>query len=515
MLGYSNASASAALRVINYQATFSSNSDSATNTAYPYKCDVPITGCTADKQATVTFGDAEAKSGNYAPFCETFDDVVRVFSKVNTAITIPAVVVENVSNFYDVDGTPTSGSTRPITSGGVYSALGNYVTLGTTQNNISGLKTFTNDVKLSGNRQILNTVDDSLIRVQGGSVENNGGRLVLSGKSRSGFGGYAELVGADGTNTYSLTVTPTGVSSLKVNGNINGYGTVYVQSNNGNYAEGIRVNRSTAGWATFLLGSEQNSVNGVSGGWWFGRDTGARLVVSGKDSSYSTALFYGTYDSSTGYHTLHVPHYLDANASSSDKVWCTGFSKDCYLRLDWDNVSKWNAYAKRDSTGETWGLHVAYADNAGYATSAGSASTATSATTASGATWAANLWTTSHNGSWWIISDWDGSYFQTQYRDSGSGRLPINVGRANNAGALDGKVYHWGYVSRYNDYSSNDVYHGCGTSDIRVLVTPKGGNTSAPSNGWKVYNIDSNKFTIYQDAGSSTIVGYWWLAIVA
>ena len=101
---------------------------------------------------------------------------------------------------------------------------------------------------------------------------------------------------------------------------------VYIQSNTGSYREGLRINRSTSGWATIVLGATQNSTSGLSEGWSINRDTSGRLLMSAKDSTYSTALFYGTYDSTASKHTLTVPGNFVATQKegSVTKTYTTG-----------------------------------------------------------------------------------------------------------------------------------------------------------------------------------------------
>lgn len=60
---------------------------------YGYKCDVVCAGVTADDFAEVVFDIAESTSGNYAPLCETLADAVRIYSKLNTTITIPTIII--------------------------------------------------------------------------------------------------------------------------------------------------------------------------------------------------------------------------------------------------------------------------------------------------------------------------------------------------------------------------------------------------------------------------------------
>ena len=41
----------------------------------------------------MTFDNAQAASGNYCPVAETYAGGVYIWSKVNTAITVPSVIV--------------------------------------------------------------------------------------------------------------------------------------------------------------------------------------------------------------------------------------------------------------------------------------------------------------------------------------------------------------------------------------------------------------------------------------
>ena len=60
---------------------------------YPYKGTITLTGVTSSMIAEVIFNVTDAESGNYAPICETFDGGVYIYSKVNSAITIPTILV--------------------------------------------------------------------------------------------------------------------------------------------------------------------------------------------------------------------------------------------------------------------------------------------------------------------------------------------------------------------------------------------------------------------------------------
>lgn len=65
----------------------------ATYADYPYKAIIDWTGVDSSMVAEVIYSVADATSGNYAPICETFDGGVYIYSKVDTAITIPTVLV--------------------------------------------------------------------------------------------------------------------------------------------------------------------------------------------------------------------------------------------------------------------------------------------------------------------------------------------------------------------------------------------------------------------------------------
>lgn len=68
-------------------------SSNTTMSGYSYRASIAITGCTADYVPVVTFDNAQAVSGNYCPVAETYAGGVYIWSKVNTAITVPSVIV--------------------------------------------------------------------------------------------------------------------------------------------------------------------------------------------------------------------------------------------------------------------------------------------------------------------------------------------------------------------------------------------------------------------------------------
>lgn len=619
MLGYSNASASAALRVINYQATFSSNTDSATSTAYPYKCDIPIEGCTADKQATVTFGDTEAKSGDYAPFCETLEDTVRVFSKVNTAITIPAVVVENVSNFYDVDGTPTSGSTRPITSGGVYSALGDYVTKGTTQT-ITGRKTWYSDnysqgpvIKsgrttvnqniggfsfLDGNDKescqtwvsknrafqvLMRNESDQTVTMKYKIDQNGTGcletqninllnpGLVQSANSAAGsmtlnFMGrnsantadisrsYIQFYHAPGTSSATSTnllylraykddcTNYVDLSMDATNGAVSSNGRITgsngVTSNmcllvnpgaDTNYREGIRIAKATDNWGLIMLGTTAGSTSGMSG-WIIGNDPNGTFMVSGKNATASTGLLYGSYDSSTGYHTLYVPHnfrvggqqvmqfYNSAYNVASIATWGTLTSANGYTHVA--GVHSAGGEFKIASSAANNGIVSAQLDGWFYQnegryrcldtsdrddyTGQGSLSHLT--------TWVASSNVVTRN----TIAYWDGRYDSSS--TTSSNLLYCRLGAFKNGAVRTFASSYESNTSGNFTFSIGDAatFGGWNSPSPSVVVAPEYKSSDYPADGWAMSVYYQNGYWYVNIRhGSGIIAGWHWIATKA
>ena len=60
---------------------------------YGYKCELTISGVLSTDYASVTFAHADAISGDYSPICLTATDKVTIYSKVNTTITIPTILI--------------------------------------------------------------------------------------------------------------------------------------------------------------------------------------------------------------------------------------------------------------------------------------------------------------------------------------------------------------------------------------------------------------------------------------
>ena len=66
----------------------------ATYADYGFKGTIALSGVTDSMYAEVVFSVIDAISGNYAPICETFKGGVYIWSKINTTITIPSIIVE-------------------------------------------------------------------------------------------------------------------------------------------------------------------------------------------------------------------------------------------------------------------------------------------------------------------------------------------------------------------------------------------------------------------------------------
>lgn len=64
-----------------------------TYTDYPYRCDLACTGVTANDYADVAFSVEQVESGDYAPICETNNNVVSIWSAVNTIIIVPTIII--------------------------------------------------------------------------------------------------------------------------------------------------------------------------------------------------------------------------------------------------------------------------------------------------------------------------------------------------------------------------------------------------------------------------------------
>ena len=112
-----------------------------------------------------------------------------------------------------------------------------------------------------------------------------------------------EETGATNFTTYKTNNSYTQATSVYTQHKM---ANLFIQPDNGTYNEGVRINRAPSGWATVMIGCTANTWSNISDGWCLCRDTSGRFLISKANSTYSTALFYGTYASSR--HTMTVPH---------------------------------------------------------------------------------------------------------------------------------------------------------------------------------------------------------------
>ena len=63
---------------------------------YGYQAQINIPNLTVSDIVSVTFAGLDAISGNYYPTIQIYAGYILVFSKVNTAITIPTIVVTKI-----------------------------------------------------------------------------------------------------------------------------------------------------------------------------------------------------------------------------------------------------------------------------------------------------------------------------------------------------------------------------------------------------------------------------------
>ena len=66
----------------------------ATYSGYGYKAVITVNGVTSSMLAKVILSHTESISGNYSPVCLTGTNSVIIYSKVNTAITIPTILIQ-------------------------------------------------------------------------------------------------------------------------------------------------------------------------------------------------------------------------------------------------------------------------------------------------------------------------------------------------------------------------------------------------------------------------------------
>lgn len=64
-----------------------------TYSSYGYKADITITGITVSDIGIISFAQAEVMTGNYCGVCSTSANTLTIYSRVNTSITIPTIII--------------------------------------------------------------------------------------------------------------------------------------------------------------------------------------------------------------------------------------------------------------------------------------------------------------------------------------------------------------------------------------------------------------------------------------
>ncbi len=77
------------LRFTNKSATFSSGNGI---TNFAYRASVACTGVTSSMVAYVSFGGNDSGSGDYAPYCQTYNGGVYLYASKSGTITVPSII---------------------------------------------------------------------------------------------------------------------------------------------------------------------------------------------------------------------------------------------------------------------------------------------------------------------------------------------------------------------------------------------------------------------------------------
>ena len=78
--------------------TVSNWSNNTTYAEYPYVSVIANDYILSSDLGEIYFGISEATNGNYAPVCETINGGIKIWSKVNTQITIPTIKIIRYGN---------------------------------------------------------------------------------------------------------------------------------------------------------------------------------------------------------------------------------------------------------------------------------------------------------------------------------------------------------------------------------------------------------------------------------
>lgn len=469
MQGYTNASASASTRLTDISVTFSAQS-SPTYSNFPNRASVAISGCTSNKQATVTYNSTEALSGNYAPWCETYDGGVYLYSKVAGTVTVATIVVDQVSNFFNLESTPTQNSGNPISSGGVFT---NCVRT-TDDQTVAGAKTFTSAPTIENTLPQLyldNSADDYTTSYTSVDTKNY---LAFRDKNNTATAHISEYV-YNGGRGLSISAFDKSSGSVK-EANIG----LVVPKSSSPYV--------TATYRTSGLGSSDvltagngvtlNTVQTLGGQKVFAGELPTSQPTSGATTTPIQYKFYGgTTVSGSAYW-----NYANINFLNKDNG-LVGFVGP--IQYGSTNTNGGNGFriGLRDRENTTWKAFLAMYDNGsmtwdGSMTASsgfignvtGNCSGSSSSCTGNSAT-ASNLWCTNVTDCQ-LRSNWNGSshFIVNCIRPSTSQEFPVAVNWADNCNYANSTGTSALLRMSY-PYSIEEQYVGWWNSDIQVLDT--------------------------------------------
>lgn len=255
-------------------------------------------------------------------------------------------------------------------------------------------------------------------------------------------------------------------------GNLNG--TLHVKPTTGSYTEGMRV-YPYDGWSTVMLnGTDNTGTSGTSPKSWglFNNDGKFYITKNGADSS-PTAIF-----------------------SNTDGTW----RANGHELITAGNIGSQN---------------VNYANSSGSANSVAwtNVSGRPSSLPANGGTsdYSNKVYATSHPGTWYLDTSWDGTYFQSCFKN-GNNTLPMRVANANYADSAGsaGSV-SWGNVSgRPTALSSFTNDKGYITGITKAMVTGALGYTPPTTDTNTTYsastglNLSGTTFSVKYGSAAGT-----------
>ena len=116
------------------------------------------------------------------------------------------------------------------------------------------------------------TVDDSFLRLNGGTSDSNGSAILLRGKDKTGNGGETDIVANDGTDSTTVNIKPNGTITRVTNNVTKNIAMAedYVPRSGGAVINGTRISRDV-----------DNSELSLDGG--TGWEHGSTIAIYGKD----------------------------------------------------------------------------------------------------------------------------------------------------------------------------------------------------------------------------------------